>query len=127
MVLGQWRQRGASVRREVYALYLACRDERVPWYAKVAAAAVLAYAVSPIDLIPDVIPVLGYLDDLVVVPLGVLLVRRLVPRDVLDEHRAAASDRLAAAPLFTWVGAALTVALWLVAAAALVAVYRALR
>ncbi|MSQ36214.1 MAG: DUF1232 domain-containing protein [Dehalococcoidia bacterium] len=127
MVSERWRQRIQSARNEVYALYRACRDERVPWYAKVVAGAVVAYAVSPVDLIPDFIPVLGYLDDALIVPLGVLLVRRMVPRDVLDEHRAAASERLAAAPLFTWVGAALTVALWLVTAAALAAVYRSVR
>ena len=97
----------------MYALYLACRDPRVPWYAKAGAGAVVAYAFSPIDLIPDFIPVLGYLDDLLILPAGVLLVRRLIPRAVLAEHRAAAAEHLDATPLLTWAGAAITVAIWL--------------
>jgi uncharacterized membrane protein YkvA (DUF1232 family) len=81
-----------AVRTEVIALYLAARDPRVPWYAKLVAATVAAYALSPIDLIPDFIPVLGYLDDLILVPLGILLAVRLVPPDLMDEFRAAARD-----------------------------------
>ena len=74
----------------MHALYLAARDPRVPWYAKLLAGAVAAYALSPIDLIPDFIPVLGYLDDLVIVPLGILAVVALIPPAVMAEHRAAA-------------------------------------
>jgi uncharacterized membrane protein YkvA (DUF1232 family) len=66
-----------TVERDVIALWLAARDSRTPWYAKLIAAAVAAYALSPIDLIPDFIPVLGYLDDLIIVPLGILLVLKL--------------------------------------------------
>ena len=76
----------------MHALYLAARDPRVPWYAKAVALAVAAYAFSPIDLIPDFIPVIGYLDDLIIVPLGILLAVRLIPADVLAEHRSAASE-----------------------------------
>jgi uncharacterized membrane protein YkvA (DUF1232 family) len=72
---------------EVKVLYHACRDPRVPWYAKVVAWAVVAYALSPIDLIPDFIPVLGYLDDLIIVPLGIALVIKMIPKDILDEYR----------------------------------------
>jgi len=79
-----------QIRRDVHALYLAARDPRVPWYAKAAAIAVAAYALSPIDLIPDFIPVLGYLDDLVIVPLGILLAVKLVPDDLMAEFRASA-------------------------------------
>jgi uncharacterized membrane protein YkvA (DUF1232 family) len=79
-----------SITRDVHALWLAARDPRVPWYAKALAGAVAAYALSPIDLIPDFIPVLGYLDDLLIVPLGILLVIKLVPPDIMVEHRAAA-------------------------------------
>ena len=78
------------------ALYLASRDPRVPWYAKAMAAAVAGYALSPIDLIPDFIPVLGYLDELILLPLGVALVIRLIPPEVMAEHRnlaAAAQQR----------------------------------
>jgi uncharacterized membrane protein YkvA (DUF1232 family) len=78
-----WRERARQLKREAKALYLACRDPRTPWYAKALGAAVLAYALSPIDLIPDFIPVLGLLDDLILVPLGVLALRALIPSEVL--------------------------------------------
>ena len=80
-----------TIRRDVHALYLASRDPRVPWYAKAMAVVVAGYALSPIDLIPDVIPVLGYLDDLILVPLGILLVVRLIPPELMAEHRATAA------------------------------------
>jgi uncharacterized membrane protein YkvA (DUF1232 family) len=76
-----------SIKRDVVAIWLAARDPRMPWYAKAIAAAVAAYALSPIDLIPDFIPVLGYLDDLVIIPLGILLVIRLIPAEVMAEFR----------------------------------------
>jgi uncharacterized membrane protein YkvA (DUF1232 family) len=78
------------VKRDVHALYLASRDPRVSWYAKAMAVVVAGYALSPIDLIPDFIPVLGYLDDVILLPLGVLLVVRLIPPQVIAEHRALA-------------------------------------
>ena len=84
------------VKRDVHALYLAGRDPRVPWYAKALALCVAGYALSPIDLIPDFVPVLGYLDDVILVPLGVLLVVKLIPQEIMAEHRAlaaAAQDR----------------------------------
>jgi uncharacterized membrane protein YkvA (DUF1232 family) len=81
-----------GIKRDVHALYLAARDPRVPWYAKALALAVAAYALSPIDLIPDFIPVIGYLDDLIIVPLGIVLAVRLIPADILAEHRLAASE-----------------------------------
>jgi uncharacterized membrane protein YkvA (DUF1232 family) len=80
-----------SLRQEVHAIYLAARDPRVPWYAKALAMAVAAYALSPIDLIPDFIPVLGYVDDLILVPLGVWATISLIPAEVLAEYRAVAS------------------------------------
>ena len=81
-----------EIKRDVTALYLSARDPRVPWYAKAVALAVAAYALSPIDLIPDFIPVIGYLDDVIIVPLGILLAVRLIPADILAEHRATASE-----------------------------------
>ena len=95
-----------TLRRDVHALYLAGRDPRVPWYAKALAVIVAGYALSPIDLIPDFIPVLGYLDDVILVPLGILLAIRLIPPAILAEHRSAAA-RAAARP----VGAAATSAI----------------
>jgi uncharacterized membrane protein YkvA (DUF1232 family) len=88
--LDRWKQWARIIKRDVHAIYLASRDPRVPWYAKLTALAVTAYALSPINLIPDFIPVIGCLDDLIVVPLGILLVIRLIPREVMAEHRARA-------------------------------------
>lgn len=110
-----------ALKRDVVAVYLAARDPRVPWYAKGVALAVAAYALSPIDLIPDFIPVLGYVDDLLIVPLGILLVRRLIPDALFAEFRVAASavserpvSRVAAVVIVTvWLGVAALVA-WLV-------------
>lgn len=89
--LREWARR---IKRDVHALYLASIDPRVPWYAKALAIAVAGYALSPIDLIPDFIPVLGYLDDVIIVPLGILLVIRLIPPEIMAEHRVAAASAL---------------------------------
>ena len=90
--LARWRGWARAAKAEVHALLLAYRDPRTPWYARLVAALVAGYALSPLDLIPDFIPVLGYLDDLVLLPLGVLLARRLIPPEVLAECRARAGD-----------------------------------
>lgn len=82
-----------SVKRDVIAVWIAARDPRVPWYAKVLAASVAAYALSPIDLIPDFVPVLGYLDDVIIVPVGILLTVRMIPDGLMDEFRAEAARR----------------------------------
>ena len=115
MGLERWRQEARRLKGEVYALYFAVRDPRVPWYAKVVAACVVAYAFSPIDLIPDPIPVLGYLDDLVLLPLGIALVLRLVPAEVLDDCRRRAETRQSR-PV-NWTAAAVIVAIWIAVAA----------
>jgi uncharacterized membrane protein YkvA (DUF1232 family) len=83
-----------SIRRDGHALYLAARDPRVPWYVKLFAVGIAAYALSPIDLIPDFIPILGYLDDLVLLPLAIALAVRMIPADIMAEHRAAAAAAL---------------------------------
>lgn len=107
------RQWARTVKRDVLALYFAARDPRVPWYAKALALVFAGYALSPIDLIPDFIPVLGYLDDVILVPAGILLVRRLIPAELLAEHRALA-DRAAERPT-SRTAAAVIVAIWLAA------------
>lgn len=86
-----------GLKAEVYAFYLAYRDPRVPWYARLVALCVVAYAFSPIDLIPDPVPVLGYMDDLTLVPLGIALAIKLIPAPVLDEHRRKAREQLSGA------------------------------
>lgn len=114
-MLARWRAWARRLERSAHALYLAARDPRTPWYAKVVAAAVAAYAISPIDLIPDPIPILGYLDDLVLLPLGIWLAIRLIPPHVLAECRARAeADPGAGLPRGR--GAAVViVALWILA------------
>src|ERR1700756_3350570 len=87
----RWNQWARTIRRDAHALSLAARDPRVPWYAKALALFVAGYALSPIDLIPDFIPVFGYLDDLIIVPLGILAVVKLIPPEIMAEHRAAAA------------------------------------
>ncbi len=104
--------------RDVHALWLAARDPRTPWYARAFALAIAAYALSPIDLIPDFVPVLGYLDEVILLPPAILLAVRLVPPELMAEHRAAAA-RAEGRPV-SRAGAAVIVGLWLVAATALV-------
>jgi uncharacterized membrane protein YkvA (DUF1232 family) len=101
-----------AVRRDTHALARAARDPRVPWYAKALALGIAAYALSPIDLIPDFIPVLGFVDEIILLPLAMMLVVRLIPPEIMAEHRAAAA---AAPPSRT--AAAVIVAIWLAAAA----------
>ena len=82
----------AKLKRDGHAIYLASRDPRVPWYAKALAIAVAGYALSPIDLIPDFIPIIGYLDELILLPLGIWLVVALIPPDIMVEYRARADE-----------------------------------
>jgi len=88
-----WRKRAGALRLEARVLFLAVRHPRTPWYAKALALVVLGYALSPIDLIPDFLPVLGQLDDLLLIPAGLALVRRLIPASVLAECREKARAR----------------------------------
>ena len=111
-----WKQRAGQLRTEIYALYLAYKDPRVPWYAKLLAACVVGYALSPIDLIPDPIPVLGYLDDLVLVPLGVALVLKMVPKPVMTECRKKAREVMGQGKPTNRVAAGIIVAIWLLLA-----------
>ena len=106
--LKRWARR---LLRDVHAVYLAAYDPRVPWYAKVLAAAVAGYALSPIDLIPDFIPVLGYADDLIIVPLGIWLAVSLIPQEVMAEYRIKA-DEAGQRPRST-IAAIAIVAIWI--------------
>ena len=116
------RDRARILKRDTYAVYLAARHPSTPWYAKVLAGVVVAYALSPVDLIPDFIPILGYLDDLIIVPLGIAAVLRLMPAEVLDDCRAQAQVRMER-PV-SWIGAVFIAAVWLVAATWLLLVVR---
>lgn len=120
-LVGRLRQWARTLKRDVHALWFAARDPRTPWYVKWLALAVAAYALSPIDLIPDFIPIVGYLDDLVLVPLGVLLVLRLMPPELLAEHRRRAAE--AASRPVSRVAAAVFVLLWIVGAGGVVLLF----
>ncbi len=116
------RHRARLLKRDTFALYLACRDHRTPWYARALAGAIVAYALSPIDLIPDFIPVLGYLDDLLIVPAGLALAVRLIPAPVLAECRMRAT--VEAERPTSRAAALIIVAIWI--AIAVFVVYRLL-
>ena len=113
--MGRLRDWARAIKRDVVAIWLAGRDPRVPWPVKLLALLVAGYALSPIDLIPDFIPVLGYLDDVLLVPLGFLLVIRLLPPALLAEHRASAAA-IIERPVSKR-GMAVIIAIWLAAAA----------
>lgn len=122
---GRLQQRARAIKRDTYTLYLACRDPRTPWYVKLFAGGIVAYAISPIDLIPDFIPVLGYLDDLILLPLGIVLAVKLIPEPVLVECRAKA--RLHSERPTSRTAAAVIIAIWLTTAGLVLwLVYRAM-
>jgi uncharacterized membrane protein YkvA (DUF1232 family) len=116
----KWKNAAKRMKIELHAVLLACGNPKTPWYAKLFAGAVLAYAASPIDLIPDFIPVVGYLDDLIIVPLGLWLALKMIPPDVMKECRAKAAEA-AERPggIGRWIFAALIILFWLALLAAL--------
>ena len=117
---GSWKDRVKVLKRDTFTLYLACRHPRVPWYAKLLAFLVVGYALSPIDLIPDFIPVIGYLDDLVLIPLGLMLVIRLIPAEVLAECRQKSEEIAGRASRAGKIAAGVIVVIWILTAALIV-------
>jgi len=111
--IDRWKVRSSQLKAEVIALFLAYKDPRTPWYAKVFTAIVVGYALSPIDLIPDPIPVLGYLDDLVLIPLGAFLAMKMIPRQVMDESRAKAKEMVKEGTPVNKVEAVVIVLIWI--------------
>lgn len=114
------KQRAHALKREAYALYIAARDPRVPWYARLFMGLVLAHTFSPIDLIPDFIPVLGYLDDLIVTPLGIALALKMIPAEVMTDARGQAEMLLQQGRPISRAGAIMVVMIWLVIIAVIV-------
>jgi uncharacterized membrane protein YkvA (DUF1232 family) len=107
-----WKQKVSQLKNEIVALYWAYRDPRTPWYARVFMAAVIAYALSPIDLIPDFIPVLGYVDDLIIVPAGIYLAIKMIPEGVFAECRVKArTERIDSKT--KWIAAGIIILIWL--------------
>jgi uncharacterized membrane protein YkvA (DUF1232 family) len=119
-VITGWKQRAKQLKTAVYVIYLVPKDRRVPWYTRLLAACVIGYAFSPIDLIPDPIPILGYLDDLVLVPLGIALVLKLVPEPVLADCREQAQSAMEQGKRTNWIAAVVIVAIWLLVLGAIV-------
>lgn len=116
-MLAELKQRARHLKSETFALYLAARDPRTPWYAKLLVAGIVAYAFSPIDLIPDFVPVLGYLDDLVLIPLGIALAIKMVPHSVLAECRARAQETMQNGKPVSRVAGTVIIVIWLLLAA----------
>ena len=119
--LAKWRQRVRELKTEVYALYLAYKDPRVPWYARVFIACVVGYAFSPIDLIPDFVPILGYLDDLVLIPLGIKIALSIIPEDVMNESRGKSQEIIRQGKPVNWVAAGIIIVIWILLAAFVIA------
>ncbi len=110
----KWKEKARRLQDEVYVLYLSFKDPRVPWYAKVFIITIIAYALSPIDLIPDFIPVLGYLDDLIIIPAGVYLALKMVPGEIREEYRQKARGTKISSRA-RWAAAAVIAVIWALA------------
>ncbi|MGD8463673.1 MAG: YkvA family protein [Anaerolineae bacterium] len=115
-----WQQKAEQLKRETVALSLASRHPQTPWYAKLLVVGLVAYALSPIDLIPDPIPILGYLDDLVLIPLGIVLARKMIPDEVLVECRSKAQETLDQDGPARWAVTAAIIAIWVLVAVLLI-------
>jgi uncharacterized membrane protein YkvA (DUF1232 family) len=115
MDIKSWKTKAKQLKTEIVALYLASKHPGTPWYAKVLAVLIIGYALSPIDLIPDFIPVAGYLDDLIIIPAGIALLIKMIPKDVLEECRAKAQSDLLNNKSKNWVAGVIIVLIWLLA------------
>jgi len=111
-VLTALKQKAKSLKTETYVLYLAYKDPRVPWYAKAFMLVVVAYFLSPVDLIPDFIPILGYVDDLIIVPAGIFLALKMIPKDVMQECRGKARSEPIAGKA-RWIATLVIISVWL--------------
>jgi uncharacterized membrane protein YkvA (DUF1232 family) len=112
MRIDSWKQKAKQLKHEIHAVYLAMKDPRTPWYARVLAAIIIGYAFSPIDLIPDPIPIIGHLDDLVLLPLGIILLIKIIPSEVLLECRAKAAGSVGNQKPKNWVVGSIIIAIW---------------
>jgi uncharacterized membrane protein YkvA (DUF1232 family) len=108
----KWQEKARRLKTELYVLYLALKDPRTPWYARALVAVIIAYALSPVDLVPDFIPVLGYIDDLILIPAGIYLALKMVPGEVLEEYRQKARS-VSISSKSRWVAAAVIILVWL--------------
>lgn len=122
-IIDNTKKYAGTLKKDILALYLASKRKDVPWYAKAVLLFVAGYALSPIDLIPDFIPILGYLDDLLIVPLGISLAIRLVPKTVLEECRAQAGELCRAGKPKNWIAGGIIIAIWLLALLWIVSIF----
>ncbi|WP_053363538.1 DUF1232 domain-containing protein [Bacillus sp. FJAT-27251] len=113
-----------KLKQQIFILYYACKDDRVPWYVKAFTGFVVAYAFSPIDLIPDFIPILGYLDDVILLPLGILLALKMIPKDVLSDCEMKAEIMMRNGRPKNWIGGFIIIFIWvLIAVLAVIKIY----
>jgi uncharacterized membrane protein YkvA (DUF1232 family) len=110
--MGKIKAWAKKLKRQIFILYFACKDERVPWYAKLFTVCVVAYAFSPIDLIPDFIPILGYIDDVIIVPLGILLSLKMIPKNVIADCKVKAEERMKNGKPKNWIVGSLIIIIW---------------
>jgi uncharacterized membrane protein YkvA (DUF1232 family) len=115
LLLKNWKAKARLLRNEVIVLYYSARDPRAPWYAKALVLLIVAYILSPVDIIPDFIPVLGYLDDLILVPAGIYLALRMIPREVIEEYRTVVAGKKISGRT-GWMAAGIIVLIWLAVA-----------
>jgi len=108
----RWKEKARNLKKETYALYLVYRNPLTPWYAKVLTGIIVAYAFSPIDLIPDFIPILGYLDDLILIPLGIALVIKMIPQGIMNECRQQAQIEMSGEKPVNWFAAGIIILIW---------------
>ena len=101
-----------NLKRQIFILYFAYRDERVPWYVKLFTACIVAYAFSPIDLIPDFIPILGYLDDVIILPLGIMFALKMIPKDVISDCEVKANEMMKNGKPENWIVGSLIIFIW---------------
>jgi uncharacterized membrane protein YkvA (DUF1232 family) len=111
-LLDRWKQAARRLKLETVTLYYAYRNPKTPWYAKVWGAMVVAYVLSPVDLIPDFIPIIGYLDDLVLVPIGIAVAIRLIPKEIYKESKALAREQVSLASSHNWIVGGMIIAIW---------------
>ncbi len=113
MDIRSWKAKSKQLRSEVYALYLASRHPKTPWYAKAFAVLIIGYVLSPVDLIPDFIPVLGYLDDFIIVFAGISLLIKMIPKEIMEECREKARSQPVVQKRTNWTAAVIIVLIWL--------------
>ena len=118
--IAQWKQQAKKLKIETYALYLAYQDPRVPLYAKIFVGCVIGYAFSPIDLIPDFVPIIGYLDDLVLIPLGIKIALSMIPENIMSESRERAQEIIRQAKPVNRIAAVIIISIWLLLGALLI-------